>query len=199
MPPAVVDEGQLLGGDGVVLVDHRDDAVAQQGLERRAQVEIAHPVLEVAAGQEHLAADPAEPLEARLVEAHEPRLAHRRAGLPLHQVRRHAAEAQRLDPQPDGARADDQHLAALAPQPRRRLHHREDPRQGDAAVGVGDHPRAQLEHHAPSRGHGWSGRLAHGGQDSSPTFSPTLYRAGPAFTVLRRADGFASGSRASRW
>ena len=58
--PVVVAEADLVGRDGVVLVDDREDAQAEQPLHRAARVRAVHRVLEVARGQQHLAGDDAE-------------------------------------------------------------------------------------------------------------------------------------------
>ena len=50
----VVAEADLVGGRGVVLVDHRHDAPRQQPAQRVARVDVAVAALEVLAGEQHL-------------------------------------------------------------------------------------------------------------------------------------------------
>ncbi len=71
--PVVVAEPDLLGGDGVVLVDHRDDAEPEQAVEGAAGVRVVAAAHDVVRGQEHLPDGEAVPRERR-------RVARRRAG-----------------------------------------------------------------------------------------------------------------------
>ena len=65
--PVVVPEADLVVGDGVVLVDHRDHAQLEQPGQGLAGVEVLLPVDEVERGQQHLAGGQPVPLE-RVVE-----------------------------------------------------------------------------------------------------------------------------------
>ena len=84
----VVAELDLVGDHGVVLVDHRDHAQAEQRAQRRARVEVALPVGHVGVGEQHLGAVQAVAAEAALVALREAHLADRGGGLQLvHGVR----------------------------------------------------------------------------------------------------------------
>ena len=55
--PVVVAVSDLVVGDGVVLVDHRDDTELEQPTERLAGVEVLRPVPEVVGREQHLSGD----------------------------------------------------------------------------------------------------------------------------------------------
>ena len=92
----VVAELDLVGGDGVVFVDDRDDAELEQRAQRRARIEIALPVGEVVVRQQHLRGVQAVCAEARFVGLHQAHLADRGGGLQFVQLARPALPAQAL-------------------------------------------------------------------------------------------------------
>ncbi len=108
----VVAEGDLVGGRGVVLVDHRHEPPAQQRLERAAGVHVAVAAVHVAGGQKHLGGGRAVTLEGRLPAALQHRLTHRRGGLEFVQAARPGAALERPDAERDRARADHHHRRA---------------------------------------------------------------------------------------
>ena len=69
--PVVVSESDLVRCDGVVLVDDREDPQSQKALHGSARVGPGRRILEVAGGQQHLAGEDAEPVEAGLIPPHE--------------------------------------------------------------------------------------------------------------------------------
>ncbi len=77
----VVAEADLVVGDGVVLVHHRDHAEVEQPTERGPGVEVLLTDGEVEGGEEHLAAHQPVRRPARLVDPHEAGLPHRRGRL----------------------------------------------------------------------------------------------------------------------
>ena len=96
--PVIVAEADLARGHGVVLVDDRDHAQAQQGLQRGAGVEIAAAGLGVVERDQHLAVAQAASAEALLLGVGEKDLAHRGSRLFLLQPVRAALEAERRRP-----------------------------------------------------------------------------------------------------
>ena len=110
--PVIVAEADLARGHGVVLVDDRDHAQAQQGLQRGAGVEIAAAGLGVVQRDQHLADAQAAAAEALLIGVGEDDLAHRGRRLLLLQPVRAPLEAERATAQCDRARGDDDHLLA---------------------------------------------------------------------------------------
>ncbi len=90
----VVAVADFLGGDRVVLVDHRRDAERQQGLHGGAGVQPAAPRLGVVAGQQHLGRLEAVGFEGLFPGAHEQALAGGGGGLFLGQFQRTPAQAE---------------------------------------------------------------------------------------------------------
>ncbi len=107
----VVAVADFLGGDGVVLVDHGDDAVGQQGLDRRAGVQPAAAALGVVAGQQDLGGDQAVGGQGLFPGVHQQGLADGGGGLLVLKPARRGVEA--AAPQGHGAGGDDDDLAAL--------------------------------------------------------------------------------------
>ena len=106
-----LDEGELFGRDGVVLVDHRDDPAPQEGGQGSAQIQVAHPVLKVGLGEQNLSAEQTEPGEALFVESHQPWLAHGGAGLAFIQAGWKRIVAEHFFAQSHGSRTYDQDFA----------------------------------------------------------------------------------------
>ena len=97
----VVAELEFIDRHGIVFVDHRDDAPAQQFAERVADIEEPRAVLEVVPGQQDLRGEDA-PLRKRVVvKVHEPPLPYRGGGL--------------LAAQPHGGGFAGQFLSAVRP------------------------------------------------------------------------------------
>ena len=110
----VVAEGDLVGGGGVVLVDHRHHAPLDQPPQRLARVQVVGAGGDVGGGQQHLRRPRAAPGQPALVGAEEVALADRRGTLQL--VHRPRAHRQLHQPHParDRPRGDHHHpLAAL--------------------------------------------------------------------------------------
>lgn len=142
---AAGDERELFGGDGIVFVDDRHHPAAQQRDQGATQVEIAHAVVEIALGEQHLRADQPEPRKGFLVEAHQPALADRGAGLAFLDLGGGFGEPERLAAEPDRARADNQHVAPGPALSRSGLGDRGEARKREAAVVMGEHAGAQLD------------------------------------------------------
>ena len=113
----VVADPDLLGDHGVVLVDHRDDAQAQQRLDGGACVQPAAAHLGVVAGQQDLGAGQSVRLKRRLPRPHQRRLAGGGGGLFLRQAET-LAQAQAATAQGHGAGRHHQHLLAAGSQAR---------------------------------------------------------------------------------
>jgi hypothetical protein len=111
----VVAVRQLVGRDGVVLVDDRDRPEVEQPLERGAGVEVAAAADEVVLGEQDLTGREPGPFEHALVGLDELALADRGAGLQRRQVDRPALEAEQPHARGDGP-GGDQHQ----PRPGRR-------------------------------------------------------------------------------
>ena len=108
----VVAEADLLGGDGVVLVDDRHGAVVEERLEGGSAVEVGGAAGDVVTREEYLPGGEAEALEQQRVGRHDLALADcggglrlgKRGGPRLHPERRHACG--------DGAGGDEEHFLA---------------------------------------------------------------------------------------
>ena len=90
----VVAEANFVGGDGIVLVDDRDDTQTQQGQERASGIQIAFTIRQVVVGQENLRGLDRMLLEQGLIGAHQPHLAHGGGRLELMQRMGAGAPAQ---------------------------------------------------------------------------------------------------------
>ena len=147
--PIVVAEADLVGGDRVVLVDHRHGAEREQRVDGAARVQVASARLGVLVGQENLRDADAVAGERRLVRMGQPDLPAGRRCLHLLQLQRALRETEVTAPDGDRARRDDQHvLAAFA-----KLGHvpREAIEPGlveGAGLRVGEQRRADLDHGA---------------------------------------------------
>ncbi len=71
----VVAEADLVVGDGIVLVDDRDDAELEQAIDGAAGVQVLLADAEVERREQHLSRDDSEVGEGLLVHAHQPALA----------------------------------------------------------------------------------------------------------------------------
>ena len=144
----VVAEFQFGERDDVVLVDDRDDAVAEQRDQRVAGVEMAFVMFQVVVREQDLGDGQAVRAEELLVDRHEPRLADRGAGLQFGQVARALFVAQRAHARADGARGDQHDFSArlaLLGDLRHQLLHLGKVRLLPA---VGQDAGAELHHHA---------------------------------------------------
>ncbi|MNX48816.1 hypothetical protein D3C86_794090 [compost metagenome] len=99
----VVPHLDLGGGHGVVLVDDGDDAMIEQGAQGVAGIEVTLPVLQIGAGQQHLADVQPVEVEQVLPYPDELGLAHRRQHLLVGQGRRQRRVPQVLTSGGDGA------------------------------------------------------------------------------------------------
>ena len=77
----VVAEFEFVDGDGVVFVDHRDDAPREQFTERIADIEKTCAALEIVACEQHLRRKEAAPRKGVVVKVHKPPLPHGGGGL----------------------------------------------------------------------------------------------------------------------
>lgn len=102
----VVAEAQLVGGEGVVLVDHRHHPPGQQLLEGAAGVLVAAAGGEIAPGEQHLGHRQAAHGEGVLIQGHQPALAHGRRRLQGHHLAGAAGKAQHAAAEPHGAAGD---------------------------------------------------------------------------------------------
>ncbi len=109
----VVAEADLVGRDGVVLVDDRDHVELEQRAQRGARVQIALTVGQVLVGQQDLCGVHAVLAEARLVGFDQPHLPYRSGGLLFVQRMRAALPSQALHAFGDCA-AGNQHDLLLA-------------------------------------------------------------------------------------
>ncbi len=130
--PVVVAEPDLVGGDGVVLVDDRYRAEVEQPAQRPVRVAVVHPPGDVVDGQQHL--PDGEPVagERLRVRLHQQSLADARRGLLGGQVARPLAEPQRCQTGGDGAGGDEHDLAGLRAIARERVDQRRRTRAGPA-------------------------------------------------------------------
>ena len=115
--PVVVADPDLLGDHRIVLIDHRDHAQAQQGLQGRPGVQPAVAHLGVVSRQQHLGADQAVGLQRLFPGPHQRRLAGGGGGLFLGQRQPAPAQPQAATAQGHGAGRHHQHLLAARPQP----------------------------------------------------------------------------------
>ena len=142
----VVADLDLVGDDGVVLVDHGDHAQIEQRAQRRARVEIPLPVGHVGVREQDLRGGEAVFAKAGLVALREPHLADGGGGLQLVDRARPLAPAQALQALGDGAAGH--HQAALA----------ELAQLGDLRAPARDRLRVQA---APAAGHQRGADLDH--------------------------------------
>ena len=101
--PVVVAKADLVGGDGVVFVDHRHDAEVQQPVQRAERVGVLAAAHEVIGGQQHLADGDAVRAEGVGVAGHQQALAHAGGGLLGGEVAGTLLEAERGEPGGDRA------------------------------------------------------------------------------------------------
>ncbi len=109
----VVAEPNLLGRNGVVLIDNRQAAEPQQRIERVAGVEIPQAVVEVVARDQHLRGDDAVAGEKLGILLHQRALADCGAGLLLGDRARALVDAEPLHSRPNRAGGDEDHVLAL--------------------------------------------------------------------------------------
>jgi tRNA(Ser,Leu) C12 N-acetylase TAN1 len=95
--PVVVAEPDLVGRDGVVLVDDRQDPQVEEALHGALRVAAVRRVLEVSGGQQHLAGHDLEAAQAVLVAVDEEVLPHSRGGLLRREVGRPRVEVEERD------------------------------------------------------------------------------------------------------
>ena len=100
----VVPHLDLGGGHGVVLVDHGDDAVIEQGAQGVTGIEVTFPVLQIGAGQQHLADVQTIEVEQVLPNPDQLGLTDCRQHLLVGQGRRQRRVSQMLTSSGDGAR-----------------------------------------------------------------------------------------------
>lgn len=112
--PVVVAEPDLVGGDGVVLVDDRQGAHGQQLVERAVGVAVVGAAADVVGGEQHLADADAVPGEGGGVAGDQQALADAGGGLLPGQVAGAARQAERREPGGDRAGGDEDHLAVRA-------------------------------------------------------------------------------------
>ncbi len=129
--PVVVAEADLVGGDGVVLVDDGERAEGEQLVEGAVGVAVVGAAAGVVAGEQHLAHADAVPREGGGVAGDEQALADAGGGLLAGEVAGAAREAERGEAGGDGAGGDEDDLAGAAG-----AGLREDVDQGVDAVGV---------------------------------------------------------------
>ena len=161
----IVADPDFLGDHGVVLVDHRDDAQAQQGLDGGARVQPAAAHLGVVAGQQDLGAGQSVRLKRRLPRPHQRRLAGGGGGLFLRQAET-LAQAQAATAQGHGAGRHHQHLLTARSQPRHVGGEIGQPCAMRRAVGTDQQGGADLDDDALGRR-----QFVHGAQSSG--FAPS--------------------------
>ena len=106
----VVAEADLIGGDGVVLVDDRHDAEGEQAFKGRLRVAVVRPPDHVVGGEQDLPDGAAVPGEGGRVGLHQQRLADRSRGLLGGEVAGPPGQAERGEPGRDGTRRDKHQL-----------------------------------------------------------------------------------------
>jgi hypothetical protein len=141
----VVAELDFVGDDGVVLVDDRDHAQAQQRRQGRARVQVAFAVGQVGMREQHLGRLDVVGAEARLVDLREAHLADGGAGLQFVDVGRTRAEAQAQHALGDGAGRHQHDFLAERAQARNLRGPARDGVVVEAAAFVGDERRTDLD------------------------------------------------------
>ena len=141
----VVAEGDLVGRRRVVLVDHRDHAEPQQRAQRVAHVDVARPLREVGAGEQHLRGAKTLCAQCGLPRELQPDLARRRRRLELRQRARPPCEAQQRRAERDRPGRDDARALARAHDRGEVGGARGEQPAADAAAPVRDQRRAELD------------------------------------------------------
>ena len=113
--PVVVAVADLVVGDGVVLVDDRDDTEVEEAAQRLARVQVLRAHAEVVGREQHLAREQPVPAEDRAEALHQPRLADRRDRLQRPDVGGAHVHAERGQAGGDRARADQHDLVTGGP------------------------------------------------------------------------------------
>ncbi len=113
--PVVVADPDLVGGHGVVLVDHREDAELEQAVEGPLGVAVVRPTHHVVGGEQHLPDGDAVPGERLRVAVHQDALTDARCCLLGGQVARTSREPERHEPGRDGARGHQDDLVPGCP------------------------------------------------------------------------------------
>ena len=108
----VVAELDLVGDDGIVLVDDRHHAQAQQSRQRRTRVQIAFAVGQVGVGQQHLRGTQLVGAETGFIDLRQAHLADGGASLQFVDIGGTALEAEAQHALGDGARADQHNFLA---------------------------------------------------------------------------------------
>ncbi len=141
----VVAEADLVGGHGVVFVDHRDDAEVQQPVQRAERVGVLAAPHEVIRGQQHLAdGDPVRP-ERVGVAGHQQALAHAGGGLLGGEVAGALLEAQRGEAGGDRAGGHQDDFRARVALVRQGVGEAGQGLFGDPALDGGQRGRAHLD------------------------------------------------------
>ena len=179
--PVVVAVADLVVGDGVVLVDDRDDTEVEEPAEGLSGVEVLGALPEVVGGEEHLAGDELAGVEELGDAGHEPGLADRGDRLEGADVTGALVEAEGGKSGGDRPRADQHHLVARGAGPGDLVGQLVEGAVVEMAVVAGDRRRADLDHgsHRAPRGAGSSAYSSSTGpiRTTSPAWAPARARA----------------------
>jgi hypothetical protein len=141
----VVPERDLVGGRRVVLVDHRHDAPAEQGLERPARVEVVRAGAHVEEREQDLRGRDALLAQQVVVGAVEPALPHRAGRLELRDLVGAHGEVQQMHAARDGAGRHDDDVHPRAVQAGNLLADPRDHGQAELTRRLGDDRRTELD------------------------------------------------------
>ena len=144
----VVAELDLLGGDGVVLIDDRQRAQIQQAVEGVADVGQPPGIVHAVPGEQHLGGGVAVLAEELVVDVHQLALAHRRAGLTAADVVGLGGQLQLAHTHADGTGGYEDDLNAPVAHVREHAHQMIHAPQVQLAAFVGQRGRAHFHHHA---------------------------------------------------
>ncbi len=152
--PVVVAEADLVGGDGVVLVDDGDRAHVQELVQGAVGVAVVAAAAGVVGGEEDLADADAVARERGGVAGHEEALPDAGGGLLAGEVLGPADEAERGESGGDGSAGDEDDLASAAvPDFGEDVDEGVDPVGVEPAGGRGERGRADLDDDPPGAGH----------------------------------------------
>lgn len=184
----VVAVAQLLVGDGVVLVDDRDDAEGQESQDRLAGMEVLAPIDEVVWVEEHLSADESVARQCRVVDLHEVALADGCDCLQGRQIARSDPEIERADTGSDRPGGHHDHLVTRGSGERDLVAQRLHRRVADMARVVGQRGGSDLDDGAHQRSPRRERRRGEEVTMSSPWYSKLkspIHTMSPSLTPAR--------------
>ncbi|MPM91410.1 hypothetical protein SDC9_138539 [bioreactor metagenome] len=150
--PVVVTEVDLVGGDGVVLVDDRHHAHPQQRAQCAQRIGIGRLAGDIVHGQQDLTDQDAAISEEFGVALHQQPLTDRGGSLLVSQVARTPAQLQRSQARGDGARANQHDVVAVVVSIGQRAHQGGDPVLGETTRGAAQGRGTDLDHQTASGG-----------------------------------------------